>query len=1475
MPTMEPFSVPSLTIAATVATFMSLRGVKRKSLTSHGAIAAWIVGFLSIACGWRGFLLLLFYVVGTKATKYKIQQKSLLDSSADESSCRGPNQVLACSVVGVMIQLLHVVFCGVEKSIDFSNDAFASSLTCALIAHHSTNLGDTLASELGILSKREPILITSGRRVPRGTNGGVTALGTAFSALGGFVIGAGAVSLDTINGLDIKPLSYILFGTTCGVVGSIIDSLLGATVQATHYDKKTGCVHSCSFEGDFPSKTVLISGKNIITNAQVNVVSVLITSGLGFIFGNALSCSYRESISFSSYSSVHNMSRLLTPALAFGIATSEATGNVLWSSPRHLSLLSNATRQNDGYNPGNIVLDFMSQCTGVSIEKESCLVSTTLATLMSTDMSSDDAFQNHNVQTDSCSPPDVPEDELIAVMTASRAQCTIIGLPVADEDFESALLAFQSVITNSTCFEAMCDQFTNPSRAFIEMMFNEAARCSRVELDFDQCTHDNLLEIIFYEGASSGNVINSNETSFRRSLQAVIGTDSLCKKQNEYELHMVVTWMLHTAQQPCSNTTLTSTDFDKAVSDLVTLFGSPECFGQTDCYDDNTLNSTVMHTNDDTFFDSASDGLNFVNIGIKFVEQCSGLSLDMRDCLVSTAIHMMTSGEDPSRQRLLQDQGDGPCSAPEFDEAIFRSLLDDVRKQCSSKYIEYSTDEYEDRASHLLRFFGAESCWISLCEESMHPSDNFLMMLFEEIAVCAGTEADVVNQCLWKQSFDIFISLDRADDSQPMSARRALQAVAGGNETSYDMCYQPSEADIGPFVGSLLMEAGQRCAELGEHFEEDNIDTTYAELIKFFLAPRECWGARDVEGCNDEGAPAKKSEEEINAFFVDFVQGSAMHMLLQCAGVQEQTCVFSRSIEVLSGMMQSCTPPSIDEFGIIQIADDARLYCIEQSVPTNENEYYQAVDNLMQVLSQPDCWEDICVQDTHKNVILSAWMYTCSSTDLKFLYSNAESTVADHDMILENDILKCMSDYIIWEKRRVEKNRECNIVQLGPNVCDADFRLGKEAYMHCSGDDFHIEEPTPSPVSFSMSYSFDNDFGWEDFNWADLPTYDMSFSYSFDDVIEHSMSYDFDDDHHDDDYPVSNHGLAYAYLSEVCNLLEMMQYNIAAKDCLRPVCDLGIESALLLNTGNSDGTDDSSAISDDDTAANNDDTAANNDDTAANNDDTNATTDDGGDFTEEIGSPPPTLYLSSRSPTARPTAKPTQITPKPTTKPITPPTTKPTSKLSIKPSLKPTTGPTASPTKSRFGSVDVKFDIAVTLTGINVSDLDFTALGAVIDLLEKVFASILPEGAKIRLLRIGGVPVTRRFLRLLEEVEGVDVEFEVIITEQCKDAACINSEDISAAVYEEVTSNLKAKVEDGSLSAVIRDEADAEGVSELANATVKNDSLKASVPIVTVKKAQTITENDDVPDDDTASSTYKSTTFNFAILAFVLLLHHF
>ncbi|KAL7555237.1 hypothetical protein ACHAWF_019038 [Thalassiosira exigua] len=187
----EPFDRLSMGRGAAIATLMAFRGWKRRSLTSSGAAAAWVVGFLSISCGPRGFLLLLFYAAGTKATKFKKDVKARLDRSAAESSCRGPNQVLACSLLGVALQLAHVYYHGKERPIDFSEYPQASSLACAVVAHHATSLADTMASELGMLSKSRPVLITSGKKVPPGTNGGVTGLGTALSALGGFVIGAG------------------------------------------------------------------------------------------------------------------------------------------------------------------------------------------------------------------------------------------------------------------------------------------------------------------------------------------------------------------------------------------------------------------------------------------------------------------------------------------------------------------------------------------------------------------------------------------------------------------------------------------------------------------------------------------------------------------------------------------------------------------------------------------------------------------------------------------------------------------------------------------------------------------------------------------------------------------------------------------------------------------------------------------------------------------------------------------------------------------------------------------------------------------------------------------------------------------------------------------------------------------------------------------------------------------------------------
>ena len=284
---MDPFSIKANCIGLTVATLLSWRGRRKKSLTVAGSVTAFFVGYLLVATGMRGFNLFVFYYLGTKATRYKHDQKAKIDgtiTSKSGSTARGPSQVLACSLLAVILSLVHVIYCGKEQSIDFSKQEFASTLTCGVCAHHATCLADTLASELGILNKRrKPILVIKPwKTVPHGTNGGVSLLGTVFSALGGCLIGISTIFFDLISGISChQKLNMIFFATCCGLTGSLIDSILGATVQTTYYDSVTKKVYQ--FNDDRPSSTKAVAGVNILSNEQVNLVSVAITTWLGMV----------------------------------------------------------------------------------------------------------------------------------------------------------------------------------------------------------------------------------------------------------------------------------------------------------------------------------------------------------------------------------------------------------------------------------------------------------------------------------------------------------------------------------------------------------------------------------------------------------------------------------------------------------------------------------------------------------------------------------------------------------------------------------------------------------------------------------------------------------------------------------------------------------------------------------------------------------------------------------------------------------------------------------------------------------------------------------------------------------------------------------------------------------------------------------------------------------------------------------------
>jgi uncharacterized membrane protein len=135
-------------------------------------------------------------------------------------------------------------------------------LLTAPTSNYAAVAADTFSSELGILSKSKPRLITSFalREVPPGTNGGVTLLGTLAGLLGSFIIACTSTLLipfcpviESSVTTSLKPgfqgghswslqekVTWIAFITIWGGLGSLLDSVLGAWLQASVVDIRTG-----------------------------------------------------------------------------------------------------------------------------------------------------------------------------------------------------------------------------------------------------------------------------------------------------------------------------------------------------------------------------------------------------------------------------------------------------------------------------------------------------------------------------------------------------------------------------------------------------------------------------------------------------------------------------------------------------------------------------------------------------------------------------------------------------------------------------------------------------------------------------------------------------------------------------------------------------------------------------------------------------------------------------------------------------------------------------------------------------------------------------------------------------------------------------------------------------------------------------------------------------------------------------------
>lgn len=253
---------------------------KKKSLDHSGALGGLVVGFILTIANFSFFTsLMTFFLSSSKLTKWRGNIKKQLDSEYKEGGQRNWVQVFCNGAVPTELALLYMIENGPgEMPIDFSKQHTASWMCLSLLAALASSAGDTWASEVApVLSKSSPRLITTWEKVPVGTNGGVTAVGLASSLLGGTFVGLAyfLTQLVFVNDLDISAPQWpiIAFGGVAGLFGSLVDSFLGATMQFSGLDERTGLVVSSPTQ-----ETKHIAGKPILDNNAVNLFSSVLVA---------------------------------------------------------------------------------------------------------------------------------------------------------------------------------------------------------------------------------------------------------------------------------------------------------------------------------------------------------------------------------------------------------------------------------------------------------------------------------------------------------------------------------------------------------------------------------------------------------------------------------------------------------------------------------------------------------------------------------------------------------------------------------------------------------------------------------------------------------------------------------------------------------------------------------------------------------------------------------------------------------------------------------------------------------------------------------------------------------------------------------------------------------------------------------------------------------------------------------------------
>jgi uncharacterized protein (TIGR00297 family) len=252
-----PIENAVFTLGVLMSMGVALMAYRSGALDLSGTFGAFLLGTVIFGVGgWRWTLpVLVFFVSSTIIGRLGRDRRTEITSVVAKEGARDLYQSMANAGLAMAIIIVWYFF----------EDA---RLYYVFLGTLAAVTADTWSSEIGVLSKKQPVSMATGKPVPRGLSGGVTRLGFLAGLVGSLLVVSTGLLFDAHLTVGNKLFLVIL---AAGFLGTIADSLLGATIQGIFRCPSCENLTERRVHCD-RQETVLHSGSRFVNNDLVNVM---------------------------------------------------------------------------------------------------------------------------------------------------------------------------------------------------------------------------------------------------------------------------------------------------------------------------------------------------------------------------------------------------------------------------------------------------------------------------------------------------------------------------------------------------------------------------------------------------------------------------------------------------------------------------------------------------------------------------------------------------------------------------------------------------------------------------------------------------------------------------------------------------------------------------------------------------------------------------------------------------------------------------------------------------------------------------------------------------------------------------------------------------------------------------------------------------------------------------------------------------